>query len=476
MQKFTTIPVEVRASVAYMVCNILQRCLSFLTMPLFTRIMSTEQFGQFTVYTSWSSMLMIFLTLNLAYGSFSTAMVRFEKDRTGYVSAIQSVCTVLTVLFLVIYLPFQNFWNPLLKLPTSLVILMVVEILAQFSLTCWYTLKRFEFKYMGVVAVTLLVSFSAPILALVLVLNSEDKGIARIFGYAAVNIIVGLVFFLLNGVRGKKPFHRQYWKYALQFNIPLIPYYLSQVIFNQSDRIMIDQICGTDKAAMYGVAHTLSMMLTFVLNAVNNSYVPWFYGKLKNDQAHENKRVANGIALLMAFLLMGVISLAPELIAILGGAEYAQAAWVVPPVTMSVLLLFYAQLFINVEFYYEEKSLLVWGSIGSAMLNVVLNGLMIPLFGFVAAGYTTLVSYLVFALANYFTYRVVLKRCEVQLDAFDLKTLVLIFVGFSVLSFTAMALYEQPLIRYCIIAAVLLALAVKHRTVTAFVKKAVLRR
>ena len=125
-EKYNAMSVEVRASVAYMICNIMQRCMSLLTMPLFARMMTTQQYGQYTVYSSWSSMLMIFLTLNMAYGSFSTAMVRFEKDRYGYVSAIQSICVTLTGVFLVLYLPFRELWNEFLNMSTPLVVLMVV--------------------------------------------------------------------------------------------------------------------------------------------------------------------------------------------------------------------------------------------------------------------------------------------------------------------------------------------------------------
>ena len=54
--------------------------------------------------------------------------------------------------------------------------------------------------------------------------------------------------------------------------------------------------------------------------------------------------------------------------------------------------------------------MLVYGSIGAAVLNIILNGLLIPIFGFVAAGYTTLISYIVFALSNYYTMRLMLKK------------------------------------------------------------------
>ncbi len=476
LKKWKSIPVQAKASISYAVCSILQKSLSFFTLPLFTRLMTVEQYGQYSVYTSWSSILTIFITLNLAYGSFSTAMVKFEHDRQRYVAAIQNIVLVLSAAFLAIYLPFANMWNKLFELPTSLVILMVAEIVTQFSLMCWYGIKRFEFKYISVIALTLATSVAAPTLAYFLVVNSEEKGYARIFGYALVTVIVGVALLVSNAVKGKGGFSKQYIRYALGFNIPLITYYLSQVVFNQSDRIMISHICGTDKAGMYNVAYSLATLLIFVLNAINNSYVPWFYAKIKEGKEEENRRIANGIALLMAFLLMGVIALAPEIIYVMAGEEYAQAAWVVPPVAMSILLLFYSQLFINVEFYYEEKALLIWGSIGSAVLNVLLNAWLIPRYGFVAAGYTTLASYIAFAAANYFTMRLILKKNGFTQEAFDLRSLIFLFLGFMTLSFAAMALYGLPWVRYGIIASVLLALAILHKKVMAFVNSVLLRK
>lgn len=475
--KWTGMSLEVRASLAYTVCSILMKCLSFITMPLFTRLLTTEQYGQYSVYLSWSGILVIFTTLNLAYGSFSTAMVRFEKDRWGYVSALQGLCCALTLVFLAIYLPFSGFWNTLLELPTPLVLLLLAEILAQFAVCCYYGVQRFEFKYKRVVGLTILNALLSPLVAFVLVMLSQEKGYARITGYALANIIIGIVIFIINARKGKgKLFRKDYWKYALAFNIPLIPYYLSQVVFNQSDRIMISHLVGTDKAGIYSVAYTLGTILTFVLNAINNSYVPWFYTRIKENEGQENRRISNGIALLMAFLLLGVIAVAPEIILIMSGAEYREAIWVVPSVAMSILLLFYSQLFINVEFYYEEKIMLVWGSIGAAVLNIVLNWLLIPVFGFVAAGYTTLASYVVFAFCNYLTMRIVTKRQNVSCDFFDMRALILIFLCFAGLGFLAMSLYELTLIRYSVIVSVLLALLFLRKRVTDFVKSVLVRK
>ena len=102
---------------------------------------------------------------------------------------------------------------------------------------------------------------------------------------------------------------------------------------------------------------------------------------------------------------------------------------------MSLFLLLYCQFFINVEFYYEEKKMLIYGSIGAAILNIIMNYIFIPAYGFVAAGYTTLMSYIVFALSNYYTMQLCLKKRQLIDNFYNYKGLFLIFVGFIVSGF-----------------------------------------
>lgn len=453
-EKWNRMPLAARVSFSYAICSVLQQSISFITLPLFTRLLTTEQYGQATIFGSWSSLLVIFLTLQLPYGSFSRAMVKFEEKRDEYIASVQGICLLLSSVFFMIYLPFAKWWNRLFELPTWIMVLMVFQILASSGLAFWSGKKRFEFKYKEVIAVTLLSSLISPVLQYVLVINAEEKGYARIAGGAIVSIIFGGFFFVLGIIRGKSIYKQEYWKYALGFNIPLLAYYLSQMVFNTSDRIMISHMVGTDKAAIYGVAYSLAIMLNFVLAAINNSYVPWFYEKLKEGKQDENKNVANAISLLMAVLLLGIIWFAPEVIHIMAGEKYEEAKWIVPPVAMSILLLFYSQLSINFEFFFEEKKSLVNASIVSAATNVILNAVFIPYFGYYVAGYTTLFSYVIFAIANYWTMRRLLKKRAIASHGFDTKSLLFILIVFFLLGFTGMGLYKFVLIRIGIAAVI----------------------
>ena len=442
---------EVKASSAYVICSVLQRCLSFITLPLFTRLLTTDEYGISTVYTSTMAVVIIFTTLNLPYGSFSPAMIKFEEDRDGYISAVNTICSLLTAVYFAVYFLFRNFWNGLLDLPTELMVLMGLEMLFNTAIQFWMGKARFEYRYKPFVAVTLLISVVGTACSILAVLLLPNKGVAKVIAHGTVICIIGLVIMVQSFMRGRQPFNKVYWKYALSFNIPLIPYYLSQIIFNQSDRLMINSMTGRSNAAMYGVAYSLAFILTFVLNAINNSYVPWVYRKIKNNELRDNKRVSTIIAVIMAVLLLGVISLAPEIILVMAGKKYTSAVWVVPPVSMSLLLLFYSQLFINVEFYYEEKYKLVGASILAAVTNIVLNYYGIKMFGFVAAGYTTLISYVLFAGCNYLAMKQICREKGIDGDLYDYKMLVLLFIAFAAVGFAFTALYPFRWVRLGII-------------------------
>lgn len=459
-QKWSNIPLTVKVSTSYAVCSILQRCLSFITLPLFTRLLTKEEFGEYTIYSSWSGILIIFLTLNLAYGSFQTAMVKFEEKRAEYISSIQGICLVLSGLFLIIYIPFRNLWNQLFELPTFFVLLMVSEIIFSTSTQLWMGRNRFEFKYKSVVTLTMGTSILSPLAAYILVSWTEQKGYARIVGYAGINILIGIIIFILNIKRGKHLYNKSFWKYAFSFNIPLLAYYLSQVIFNQSDRIMISHFCGKGDAALYGVAYNFAMILSFVMSAINNSYVPWLYGKIKDNDGEKNKKISVSLAILLALMILCIIWYAPEIIHFMAGEQYFESIYVVAPVAMSLLLLFYCQFFINVEFYYEEKKFLVYGSIGAAILNIVLNYFLIPVFGFVVAGYTTLLSYIVFAVSNCITMKKVIKKRGLQDNLYNYKALCFVFLIFSGMSALGVVLYNQLVIRIIITLAVFIGIII----------------
>lgn len=436
ISKYNSIPKEAKASFWYTICSVLQKCISFLTIPIFTRILTTAEYGQMSIYITWTAIIMIFTTLNLQYGSFNTAMMKFENHQDNYIASIQGISLFLTFITLVFFIIFPNFFVTLLDLPLYLLIIMLFEIIFTTSINLWSGKKRFDNKYIILIVVTLLLSLCSPLLSLFLIYqNNYSNSLMKILGNALTYFVFGGVIFFINLKRGKSLFNKEYWLYAFKFNIPLLPYYLSQIIFNQSDRIMIQKMIGFEEAGIYSLAYSISLTLSFVINAINNSYIPWLYKSIKTKKFMEIRQTTTKLIYLILILLSMFILFAPEIISFFSSNEYKDAVYIMPPVVMSQLFLFLSQICINILFFYEDKYSLVSGSILSAIINIVLNYLLIPSFGYIMAGYTTLFSYIIFYFMNlknmYYKWNKFNNGCSLPFNFKTLNCVCFIFVFFT---------------------------------------------
>ena len=81
--------------------------------------------------------------------------------------------------------------------------------------------------------------------------------------------------------KGKEFFSKEYWGYALRIGIPIVPHYLSGIILNQGDRIMIDKMVGKTEVALYGLAYSIGMLVQLFISGMNSALTPWMYSKIK---------------------------------------------------------------------------------------------------------------------------------------------------------------------------------------------------
>ena len=146
LKKYKDMPTAIKAAIWFAVCNFVQKGLDVLTIPIFTRLLTTEQYGVYTVYRSWYIVISIFATLNLSAGVFNNGMVKFKNERDRFTSAVQGLSITVTVALLLIYLCLRDFFNELLGLPTLLVIAMFMELLFTPAYLLWAARQRFDFK------------------------------------------------------------------------------------------------------------------------------------------------------------------------------------------------------------------------------------------------------------------------------------------------------------------------------------------
>ena len=389
IKKYRGMGVEAKAAIWYTVCNILQKGISFIVVPLYVRLLTTSEYGQYTVFQSWRDILIIFATLNLYCGVFTKAMVDHADDRDRYTSSMQTLSMLLTSVLFFVYVFAKDFWNQCLDMSSATVFVMFAYFLFHPAFEFWAVRQRVTYCYKRMVIITVLVSVMTPVISVLLLKLTALRAEAVIYGSMLIKIIVGAFLCVWQFLKGRCFVHKEYWRAALKFNIPLIPHYLSLMLLSQVDRIMIKDLCGEDKAGIYSFTFSISSLMSIFINAVNNAIVPWTYEHLKKKQYVDIGKLTNGVCLLLGILTMGVILVSPEVVAIMGTSDYMDAIWIIPPVSMGVYFSFCYGLFSNVEFYFSATKYVMIATATAAVVKILLNWIFIPLFGYIAAGYTT---------------------------------------------------------------------------------------
>ncbi len=467
--KIKNLPIPVKASIAFTVCSILQRSLSVITVPIFTRLLTTEQYGVQSVYTSWYAIIQIFATLNLSLGVFNNGMVKYENDRNRFQSSMLGLSTTVTLVLAIVYLLGMKFWDSLIKLDRIFMLLMFTELLSVPAFQFWSARQRFAYKYKLLVLVTLAMSVSSPVAGIMAVLSTEYKAEARVISYVLVQVVVGLIFYVLTMKRNGHYYVKKYWKFALAFNIPLIPHYLSGVILNQADRIMINNMVGTGQAAIYSIAYNLAYVVSLITTSINNSFVPYTYQRMKMRDYESIRKNSCAISLLVAAAIVVVIAFGPELIAILATKDYYDAIWIIPPVAVSVFIMFMYSMFVTIEFYFEKNKFIMVASCIGAVLNIVLNYIFINKCGYIAAGYTTLACYIVFMAAHYCLYRKIIKSENIT-NIYNIKFFLGIVFVVMLIMFSMLLLYKHIIVRYIFITIICSTIVVKRYMIINIVK------
>lgn len=468
--RYNSLSVSKKAAIWYVICNILQKGIAFLVIPLYVRFLSTSEYGQYTIFQSWCNIIIIFATLNLYCGVFTKAMVDYSDDRDRYTSTMQGLSTTMTTLLFAIYLLSQKLWHQYLEMDGVTTILMFLYFIAFPSFSFWAVRQRVENKYLAMVGITLLQSVATPIISLLLLFNTDLRANAVIWGFLLSQICFGSFFYIYHFIKCSCFFDKKYWLHALKFNIPLIPHYLSLVVLGQVDRIMIGNFCGKDKAAIYGLAYQVAMVINIVINGINGSFVPWLYEKYKANRFDIVKKRSNLLCIFVGGITVLSMLVAPEIIRIMGTHEYYDAIWIIPPVCVGIYFQFCYGLFSCVEFYYSATKYVMIATTFCACLSIIINMILLPKFGFLSAGYTSLICYSVFMLMHYFFMQKVCKDQLYGISIYDIRFISITCCIQLIIMVLCLLLYNQNIIRYIVISLLLISLVVMRNRFKKIIK------
>lgn len=436
-----------KAGTGYTISNYLLKGLGFITVPIFSRLLEISDFGIYNTFLSYEGILYLFIGVAL-HSSIKNAKYKFGQEcLNAYTSSVTLVPLFISILYLII----GN-----LSLPIIQEIIAVDRLqLNLLIIFCWGTSILYIYQsrlvldydtkeYLGLSYFNAISCMTLSI-ALVLFVFPKQRYLGRIVGTVLPMALIAIWITIRLYKQAKPQIIAEYWKYGLKISIPIIPHGIGQVLLTSFDRIMITNMIGTSESGLYSFAYTIYSIILVTGNSISTVFEPWAYSKLSEGNKKELSKRASEFILGLAVLCAGTMLLAPELVLLLGSEKYRGA---IPALTPVLFGGFFAMAYTMpsiIEYYKEKTSYIAIGTAMAAALNIVLNAWLIPKYGYIAAAYTTLVSYLV-----YYTYHSIIAYHLSGFWVIPLTVNLMATLLLSIVSFIALVFVDKIFVRYSV--------------------------
>ena len=394
---------KAKAGMFYLFGNMFNKAISFLVLPIFTRLLTTEEYGLVSTYLSIEAILSTFIALNLG-NTVRNAYVDYKDNlddymstmfTTGYISA-----TVITILFFIV----NHFFN--LMQPDYLVLMCCVQACMSGFIGALAMRYMMSEEYVKRVLLLVLPNLIVTIVSvIVLLVVHGNRYIERVTVYFLVYAIAGILLSLRQILRSNRKFDSEYIRYALPLAVPVIFHTLSTVVLSQSDRTMITALYNASETGIYSVVYNFGMVALVLTTSAENVWIPWFTQRMVNQEEDSINRVAKTYLLIISFVVVAIMFVSPDILVFMAGKKYEVGIALIPPIIVASFFIFLASFSINLEYFYKNTVYIARNTIISGVVNIALNFLLIPQYGGLAAAYTTVAAYVVNFVLHYFNSR-----------------------------------------------------------------------
>ena len=131
LNKFKNMPESVKATLVFAIASFATSGINYLTIPIFTRLLTGAEYGTVSVYNSWYAIVRVVASMTLIFpGILNVGLYEHSENRWKYLSSMLGVTTVCTLVLSVLYAIFPGVFQGFLGLNNSLMILMLLSCFA----------------------------------------------------------------------------------------------------------------------------------------------------------------------------------------------------------------------------------------------------------------------------------------------------------------------------------------------------------
>ncbi len=387
----------------------LMRISSALTMPFLLTVLSPVDYGVISLINTFINILSIFLGLGLRQAIWLNFFHHSVNEKKKIVNEILSTYIFVSLPIMAFLLFNTSSINKLLfsdQVDQAIIVVAIISSFISFFCEFLYQILKFQQQAFLCTLLQLINTLSVILLNCILILKYKIGPLGMIVSICFSSIIICCVGSYLYFKKKlyiflKLPSKDIIFNYIIN-GMPFIPTMLFSWIIASSDKLILAKLATLADVGLYAIADTAGQLYYFIiLQAVGSSYVPYILQEFANINNHIITEKENKIIMLYSMLVATVIVTIATFIA-------KKLAWLILPtsyiaVTDYIWLILMGYIFLmgtyftNAYIQYKGKTFFIAFSFCiPAIINLVLNVLLIPKFKIYGCIIASLTAYIVY--------------------------------------------------------------------------------
>ena len=392
------------SSVIYIVGDVLTRGISFLLIPFYTQVLTPAEYGNFGVLLSFISFLNILFSFQLG----SALTVNFfrtkHEQRTRLISTIWLLILIFSVCMSILFLIGAEWVGMLFQGIANYDFLLVVGVsfFVTFSIVP-QTLLRLRQQALKLVSVSVFIYLLGVVAGIFHVVRYDSGETGLLLGMFFANLfsVIPYIVILKNDIR--ITFSKKLAYQSLLISLPILPHMLSHWGLNLMDRVILQAYLPLSDVGIYHLGYQLGAAFQIIVIAINNAWTPFFLENFSQPSKWQSiKYFSSWLVFIQIWIALFLVLFLPMIVRLVFSDEYFTSAIVIPWVVLGFVFVVFYQYWINILLYFKKTSLIPIATGISALVNLTLNLVLVPRYGYIAAAINTVIGYAVLAGLTYF--------------------------------------------------------------------------
>lgn len=383
-------------SVIYAFPTFISGGLSFFLLPLYTRVLSPADYGSLDLFTIFGGLVQCVIALEVSQG-----VARFYSDERDlerkvlFASSAFWFTLICYTVFAVLMLLNTNVLAILIMGQIGMEVAFQIGIIYIWSNGLFYLIQnqfRWELRSINYAIVSLLMSF---------VTAGVSVWLAYVMEWGLEGLLIGMVVGSFAGTSLGIWWLRKSFRFCfnsgllremLIFSMPLVFSSLAVWFSIYIDRIMINHYLSIDELGLYSIGFRIAFVAGLLIIGFRGALTPLIYTYYREADTPRQLALIFRLFIFLVLLVFLVLSLfAIDIVQLLttepfyGGSVVV--VFLVPAILLTNMYIFAPGIGIAKKTHY-----LIWINLLGALLNLLLNMLLIPPLGIVGAGLATLIS------------------------------------------------------------------------------------